>query len=131
MRGPLIDQTKNPCPVPGEAFAPLIIERFTTVTNNTLRLYYTMGSFNPYTVLKMCSQFTVTPQLAIAPYNANHVQLTWPTNWNPILEETKVFGDPNLWKTSSVSATLTGSVFSAVAPLTAQPRYFRVVAFPP
>lgn len=130
LKGPLIDQSKDPCMVAGEAFAPLIIERFTTVTNNTLRLYYTMGSFNPYTVLKMRSQFTVTPQLAIAPYNANHVQLTWPTNWNPVLEETKVFGDATLWKTSSVSATLTGGVFSAVAPLTPQPRYFRLVAFP-
>jgi hypothetical protein len=130
LQGPIIDQTKNPCMVQGEAFAPLIIERFTTVTNNTLKLYYTMGSFNPYTVLKMRSQFTVTPQLGIAPYNANHVQLTWPTNWNPILLETRAFGDPTLWKTSSVSAALTGSVFSAVAPLTAQPRYFRLVAFP-
>jgi len=130
LMGPIIDQGKGPCPVAGEAFAPMIIERFTTVSNNTLKLYYTMGTFNPYTVLKMLSTFTVTPRVAVASHNANHVQLNWPTNWSAVLEETKALGDSALWKTSSLPTTLTGGVFSAVAPLTLQPRFFRLLAFP-
>jgi hypothetical protein len=130
LMGPIIDQGKDPCPVDGVAFAPLLIERFITVSNNILSLYYTMGTFNPYTVVKMRSQFTVAPRLAIAPLNANHVQLTWPTNWNPVLEETKSLSDATLWKTSSLSVSLTDGDYSAVAPLNVQPRYFRLVVFP-
>jgi hypothetical protein len=39
----------------------MLIERFITVSNATLRLYYTMGTFNPYTVVKMRSEFTIRP----------------------------------------------------------------------
>jgi Domain of unknown function (DUF4185) len=45
----------------GDAEAPLLIERFTRTTNSTLFIYYTMSTWNPYTVVKMRSAFTITP----------------------------------------------------------------------
>ncbi len=43
----------------GGAYAPNMIERFTTVSGNTLTIYYTMSTWNPYTIVKMRSQFTI------------------------------------------------------------------------
>ena len=44
---------------PGGAFAPQIIERFVTVTGNTLKLYYNVSTWNPYVIVRMRSQFTI------------------------------------------------------------------------
>jgi hypothetical protein len=79
LMGPIIDQTKNPCPVDGEAFAPMLIERFITVSNNILRLYYTMGTFNPYTVVKMRSEFTIRP--VIDPGSLVHKKNRFSFSW--------------------------------------------------
>ena len=38
-----------------------MIERFTRITNSSLFIYYTMSTWNPYTVVRMRSQFTITP----------------------------------------------------------------------
>jgi len=60
--GPTIDPTKNdPTNTPGGPYAAYLIERFTRITNSTLFLYYTMATWNPYTVVKMRSAFTITP----------------------------------------------------------------------
>ena len=84
LNGPIIDQNKDPCPVDGEAFAPMLIERFITISNNTLRLYYTMGTFNPYTVVKMRSQFSIRPVIDAASlvHKKNKFSFSWtaPTN---------------------------------------------------
>jgi hypothetical protein len=84
LMGPIIDQSQDPCPVDGEAFAPMLIERFITVSNNTLALYYTMGTFNPYTVVKMRSDFTITPVIdpASLVHKKNKFSFSWaaPTN---------------------------------------------------
>jgi hypothetical protein len=84
LMGPIIDQSKNPCPVDGEAFAPMLIERFITITNNTLRLYYSMGTFNPYTVVKMRSEFIISPVIdpASLVHRKNKFSFAWaaPTN---------------------------------------------------
>ncbi len=50
----------NPITTPGAAFAPQLISRFTKVTGNTLNIYYTMSTLNPYAVVKMRSSFTIT-----------------------------------------------------------------------
>jgi uncharacterized protein (TIGR03437 family) len=49
----------------GGEYAPLMIERFTTVSGSTLKIYYTMSTWNPYTVVKMRSEFTIVqgPQI--------------------------------------------------------------------
>ena len=38
-----------------------MIERFTRITNSTLFIYYTLSTWNPYTVVKMRSAFTIAP----------------------------------------------------------------------
>jgi len=43
----------------GGIYAPYMIERFTTVTNGTLTIYYAMSTWNPYTVVRMRSQFAI------------------------------------------------------------------------
>ena len=44
----------------GGPFAPQLIGRFTEVEGDTLRIYYNLSTFNPYTVVKMSSEFTIT-----------------------------------------------------------------------
>ena len=60
--GPTINPSiNNPTNTPGGAFSPLLIERFTRITNSTLFIYYTLSTWNPYTVVKMRSAFTIIP----------------------------------------------------------------------
>lgn len=58
LAGPFIGATDMHT-TPGGAYAPFIIERFITVTGNTLKLYYTTSAWNPYVVYKMRSEFTI------------------------------------------------------------------------
>jgi hypothetical protein len=44
----------------GGDYAPQMIERFTKVQGDTLTIYYTMSTWNPYTVVKMRSEFKIT-----------------------------------------------------------------------
>ena len=58
---------------PGGAYAPLMIGRFTTVTGNTLKIYYTLSTWNPYTIVRMKSEFTITKtQPATTMNNVNY-----------------------------------------------------------
>jgi hypothetical protein len=43
----------------GHPFAPYMIEPFTQVNGNTLTIQYTMATFNPYTVVRMKSDFYI------------------------------------------------------------------------
>ena len=62
LNGPVIGVSNgaNPYTTSGGTFAPLMIERFIRVTGNTLSLYYDISTWNPYTVVLMRSQFTIT-----------------------------------------------------------------------
>jgi hypothetical protein len=44
-----------------------MIERFTEVQGNTLKIYYTLSTWNPYAVVEMESDFQITQQ--------------WPMTW--------------------------------------------------
>ena len=59
--GPTIgDQTKNdPANTIGHPYAPFMIERFTEVQGDTLKIFYTMSTWNPYTIVKMESDFKI------------------------------------------------------------------------
>ena len=60
--GPTIDPSKNdPTNTPGDVYAAYMIESFTRLTNSTVFIYYTMATWNPYTVLKMRSAFSIIP----------------------------------------------------------------------
>jgi len=37
----------------------MIVEQFTRVAGNTLRIYWLVSTWNPYTVVKMRSAFTI------------------------------------------------------------------------
>jgi Domain of unknown function (DUF4185) len=60
LDGPVIGNN-DPTNTAGGDFAPIMIERFTRITNSTLFIYYTLSTWNPYTVVKMRSAFTITP----------------------------------------------------------------------
>jgi hypothetical protein len=64
--GPTIgDQNPNnaknnfPPTTRGGAFAPEMIERFTEVDGDRLKIYYAQSAWNPYTVVKMRSEFKI------------------------------------------------------------------------
>ena len=43
----------------GGEYAPLLIERFLNVSGTTLEVYFTLSTWNPYTIVKMRSEFTI------------------------------------------------------------------------
>jgi hypothetical protein len=58
LNGPTIGGN-NPNTTPGAIYAPYTIERFTRVAGNKLSVYYTLSTWNPYTVVEMRSDFTI------------------------------------------------------------------------
>lgn len=58
LNGPTIG-SNDPYTSAGVVYAPLLIERFTRVADDTLKIYYTMATWNPYAVVRMRSQFTI------------------------------------------------------------------------
>ena len=59
LTGPTIGPNTDPVTSPGAAYAPMLIERFTRMIGNTLKIYYLNSTWNPYTVVKMRSEFTI------------------------------------------------------------------------
>lgn len=60
--GPTIAEEKgqhDPETTVGATFAPLMIERFMSVNNDLLSVYYTMSTWNPYTVVEMRTDLRV------------------------------------------------------------------------
>lgn len=45
---------------PGGPYAPYMIERFTRISGRTLSLYYTLSTWNPYTIVMMRSDFEIS-----------------------------------------------------------------------
>jgi hypothetical protein len=65
LEGPTIAPANNdPCATRGGSYAPFIVERFVKVDGNTLSLYYTASTWNPYTVVLMRSDFAITAPAA-------------------------------------------------------------------
>ena len=81
LAGPTVDPTTAPpATTPGGDFAPIMIERFTRVTNGALFIYYTLSTWNPYAVVKMRSAFTITP--VIDPGSLVHKRNKFSFSWN-------------------------------------------------
>jgi uncharacterized protein (TIGR03437 family) len=60
--GPTINPSvNNPQTTRGGEYAPLMVERFTEIAGNTLKLFYTLSTWNPYAAVLMESDFTITP----------------------------------------------------------------------
>jgi hypothetical protein len=58
LNGPTIGPN-DPATTPGGTYAPFQIERFTRVTQDRLSIYYTLSTWNPYTIVKMRSDFAI------------------------------------------------------------------------
>jgi hypothetical protein len=58
LNGPTIGPN-DPSSTPGGPYAPYMIERFTTITGDRLSIYYTLSTWNPYTIVEMRSDFTI------------------------------------------------------------------------
>ena len=56
--GPVTANT-DAASTPGGVYAPELIERFTRVAGDTLTISFTMATWNPYTVVRMRSQFRI------------------------------------------------------------------------
>jgi len=59
LNGPVIG-SNDPYLTAGGSFAPLMIERFITVAGSTLKIYYNLSTWNPYTIVRMRSEFEIT-----------------------------------------------------------------------
>ena len=59
LTGPTIGPN-DPVTTPGGPYAPYMIERFTRVAGRTLSIYYTLSTWNPYTIVVMRSDFVVS-----------------------------------------------------------------------
>ncbi|MGI8991641.1 MAG: DUF4185 domain-containing protein [Bryobacteraceae bacterium] len=88
----------------GGAYAPLMIERFTRVAGNTLKIYYTMSTWNPYTVVKMRSEFTISgavPAISLVANAEGDVPTIAPNTWVEI-KGTNIApaSDTRIWQSS-------------------------------
>ncbi len=63
LNGPTIGQNDS-YQTHGAAYAPFMIERFTNVAGDKLSIYYTLSTWNPYTVVEMRSDFTISRPLS-------------------------------------------------------------------
>ncbi len=60
LDGPTIAPANNPpATTHGGVYAPFQIERFTEIDGDTLKISYTMSTWNPYTVVRMRSEFRI------------------------------------------------------------------------
>jgi uncharacterized protein (TIGR03437 family) len=59
--GPTINMANNdPQTTKGGGYAPQMVQRFTEIAGNTLKIFYTLSTWNPYTVVLMESDFTLS-----------------------------------------------------------------------
>jgi hypothetical protein len=63
LNGPTIG-ANDPRTTPGGTYAPYMIERFTRVSGNTLSIYYALSTWNPYTIVLMRADFTISSTTA-------------------------------------------------------------------
>jgi hypothetical protein len=58
--GPTINPANNvPRTTRGGGYAPQMVQRFTEISGNTLKIFYTLSTWNPYAVVLMESDFTI------------------------------------------------------------------------
>src|SRR5580658_4982748 len=65
--GPTINLTANdPQTTRGGGYAPQMVERFTEIAGNTLKIFYTLSTWNPYAAVLMESDFRIAYGPAIS-----------------------------------------------------------------
>jgi uncharacterized protein (TIGR03437 family) len=103
--GPTIgDQTaNNPSTTQGDAYAPELIQRFTIISGSTLKLFYMMATWNPYAVVMMESDFTITqpPVVSLAVNAEGGSPTIAPNTWVEINGTNLApAGDVRIWTNS-------------------------------
>jgi uncharacterized protein (TIGR03437 family) len=103
--GPTIgDQTSNdPNTTRGVAYAPSIVERFTEIKGNTLKLFYMMATWNPYAVVMMESDFAIStgPVISLVANAEGESSTIAPNTWVEIKGSNLApAGDSRIWQSS-------------------------------
>jgi Domain of unknown function (DUF4185) len=113
LAGPIIG-TNVPADTPGGIYAPYQIERFTTIQSNTLTLYYTMATWNPYTIVLMKSDFTIAPVIDPASLmkTKKEVTFSWTAPTNGSYEVDYTTNLPSGWTTLTKIITSTTGTFN-------------------
>jgi uncharacterized protein (TIGR03437 family) len=108
LNGP-VGQSADPYGRAGEAAGPLMIERFTRVSGNTLKIYWVMSTWNPYTVIKMRSQFTIShgePAINQVANAEGEGPIIAPNSWVEIKGiNLAPVGDSRIWTASDFAGT--------------------------
>ncbi len=127
--GPTIgDQTvNNPNTTRGGAYAPAMVERFTIVSGSTLKLFYMVSTWNPYAVVMMESDLTISPPPAISLVaNAEgESPIIAPNTWVEVKGTSLApAGDIRTWQTSDlVGGTLPTSLDGVSVTVNGKPAY--------
>ena len=113
--GPTADPAKHsPTNTTGIVYAPNLIEPFTAISNSTLYIYYLMSTWNPYTVVKMRSAFSIVP--IIDPTSLVKLKNRFSFAWNAPTNTTYQVGySTNLgtgWTTLTSLVTSTNGTFN-------------------
>jgi hypothetical protein len=66
--GPQTAPGNPPLSTRGGIYAPEMIGRFTEIQGDTLKIYYTLSTWNPYAVVEMESDFQITPRWPSVPW---------------------------------------------------------------
>jgi hypothetical protein len=110
--GPTIDPAKNdPTDTAGGPYAAYLIERFTRTANATLYIYYTMATWNPYTVVKMRSAFTITPVIGSLARTPTNFSFSWGAPTNQSYQVDYSTNLLSVWTTLTNSITSTNGTF--------------------
>jgi uncharacterized protein (TIGR03437 family) len=103
--GPTIGQT-DPTTARGGAYAPAIVERFTILQGSSLKLFYMFATWNPYAVVMMESDFTITrgPVISEVANAEGESQIIAPNTWLEIKGQNLAPpGDTRIWLASDFS----------------------------
>ncbi len=103
--GPTIgDQTvNNPATTRGFPYGTSLIERFTIVSGNTLKLFYMMSTWNPYATVMMESDFNITygPVISLVANAEGNGPTIAPNTWVEIKGSNLApAGDTRIWQGS-------------------------------
>jgi len=113
LDGPTIGADNDPTNTAGGDFAPILIERFTRITNATLYIYYTMSTWNPYTVVKMRSAFAIQPVIdpASLVHKKNKLSFSWTAPTNGTYQVDYSADTSSSWTTFTDVVTSTSGTF--------------------
>jgi hypothetical protein len=136
--GPTINPIQNnPTNTDGDAYAAYLIESFTSISNSTLLVYYTMATWNPYTVVKMRSAFTIVPRInpATLVRTKNSVSFGWSAPTNISYQVGYTTNLRSGWATFTNLITSTNGAFSFTDSTTnsggfGSPKFYRLLSSP-